>query len=620
MADMESTEEQVSLGDKETSPNQVTLVSFDNPAYEKASEEHFDLTNDAKIEIPSNDVDKILEKTKAKLEKEQEEDPWTVAMPELLNHVNWQDLTTAEKFHRFFVDWLILGIVKLSLLLGLLYLFICSLDVMSSAFRLLGGKAAGQAFAENELLANPVCGLMIGVLVTVLVQSSSTSTSIVVSMVAAEVLYVRQAIPIVMGANIGTSVTNTIVSIGQAQDKNEFRRAFGGATVHDMFNWLCVLILLPLEVASGYLYRLSDVIVRSLNLSPNEDVDIELLKVITKPFTTLVVQIDKNVITDIAIGSNDTSGQILISCAPGEWKSKCNHIFGKSDLSDAAVGAILLVISLVCLCVCLILIVKLLHWTLKGRLAIIVRKTVDAKLPGKLSFLTGYLAILMGALLTFILQSSSIFTSALTPLVGIGIISLKRMYPLTLGSNIGTTATGLLAALASSSGKFAAALQIAFCHLFFNISGILIWYPIPILRRVPMKLAMGLGNTTAKYRWFAAFYLIAMFFIFPAIVFGLSLASTWCLLGVGVPFLLLVAFVIIVNILQSNKPHWLPQRLRTWDFLPKPLRSLRPYDRLIFKSTAICGRYCKRCNDDANDTKLVANEQGLKATTLVKIK
>ena len=94
-----------------------------------------------------------------------------------------------------------------------------------------------------------------------------------------------------MGANIGTSVTNTIVSMGQVKDRDEFRRAFGGATVHDMFNWLTVIVLLPVEVASGYLYRLSGVIIRSLNISPNEDVDIELLKVITKPFTTLIVQV-----------------------------------------------------------------------------------------------------------------------------------------------------------------------------------------------------------------------------------------------------------------------------------------------------------------------------------------
>lgn len=65
------------------------------------------------------------------------------------------------------------------------------------------------------------------------------------------VLTVKQAIPIVMGANIGTSVTNTIVSLGQITDKNDFRRAFAGATVHDAFNWLSVLVLLPIEVITS---------------------------------------------------------------------------------------------------------------------------------------------------------------------------------------------------------------------------------------------------------------------------------------------------------------------------------------------------------------------------------
>ena len=77
-------------------------------------------------------------------------------------------------------------LVKITLLIGLLYLFICSLSFLSSAFRLLGGRAAGRAFSENEILSNPIAGLMIGVLVTVLVQSSSTSTSIVVAMVAGD--------------------------------------------------------------------------------------------------------------------------------------------------------------------------------------------------------------------------------------------------------------------------------------------------------------------------------------------------------------------------------------------------------------------------------------------------
>ena len=79
---------------------------------------------------------------------------------------------------------LVLG--KAASLLALLYFFICSLDLLSTAFRLLGSRAVGRFFSDNELLQNPVVGLMIGVLVTVLVQSSSTSTSIVVTMVASK--------------------------------------------------------------------------------------------------------------------------------------------------------------------------------------------------------------------------------------------------------------------------------------------------------------------------------------------------------------------------------------------------------------------------------------------------
>ena len=65
------------------------------------------------------------------------------------------------------------------------------------------------------------------------------------------VIGIQPAIFIIMGANIGTSVTNTIVALGQVQKRNEFRRAFAGATVHDMFNWLAVICLLPVEWLTG---------------------------------------------------------------------------------------------------------------------------------------------------------------------------------------------------------------------------------------------------------------------------------------------------------------------------------------------------------------------------------
>nr|XP_025148719.1 sodium-dependent phosphate transport protein 2A isoform X2 [Bubalus bubalis] len=202
-------------------------------------------------------------------------------------------------------------LLKVPLMLCFLYLFVCSLDVLSSAFQLAGGKVAGDIFKDNAILSNPVAGLVVGILVTVLVQSSSTSTSIVVSMVSSGLLEVSSAIPIIMGSNIGTSVTNTIVALMQAGDRTDFRRAFAGATVHDCFNWLSVLVLLPLEAATGYLHRITRLVVASFNIRGGRDAP-DLLKIITEPFTKLIIQLDKSVITSLASGDESLRNHSLI--------------------------------------------------------------------------------------------------------------------------------------------------------------------------------------------------------------------------------------------------------------------------------------------------------------------
>uniref|UniRef100_A0A8C5UEP5 Sodium-dependent phosphate transport protein 2A n=1 Tax=Malurus cyaneus samueli TaxID=2593467 RepID=A0A8C5UEP5_9PASS len=132
-------------------------------------------------------------------------------------------LLARQSLHRL-VQSFCVSLLKVPLMFGFLYLFVCSLDVLSSAFQLAGGKVAGDIFKDNAILSNPVAGLVVGILVTVLVQSSSTSTSIIVSMVSSGLLEVRSAIPIIMGSNIGTSVTNTIVALMQAGDRSEFKR------------------------------------------------------------------------------------------------------------------------------------------------------------------------------------------------------------------------------------------------------------------------------------------------------------------------------------------------------------------------------------------------------------
>uniref|UniRef100_A0A8C3A064 Sodium-dependent phosphate transport protein 2B n=1 Tax=Cyclopterus lumpus TaxID=8103 RepID=A0A8C3A064_CYCLU len=559
------------------------------------------------------------------------ENPWD--LPELKDlGVRWSDLDTKGKLMR-----VLTGVAKTLVLLGLLYLFICSLDVLSSAFQLVGGKAAGDIFQDNVILSNPVAGLVIGVLVTVLVQSSSTSSSIVVSMVSSGLLDVQSAVPIIMGANIGTSVTNTIVAMMQAGDRNEFRRAFAGATVHDFFNWLAVLILLPLEVATGVLYKLTHLIIESFNIQGGENAP-DLLNVITDPLTDSIIQLDKSVITGIATGDPAARNKSLIkiwckketnttfwnatvgNCTAGSvcwdegnltwtqmnsswtiYQEKCFHIFVNANLPDLAVGLILLALSLLTLCTCLILIVKLLNSMLKGQVAVVIKKVLNTDFPFPFAWVTGYIAMLVGAGMTFIVQSSSVFTSAITPLVGIGVISLERAYPLTLGSNIGTTTTAILAAMASPGETLANSLQIALCHFFFNVMGILLLYPIPFTR-VPIRLARGLGNRTAEYRWFAGVYLFLCFLVFPLTVFGLSLAGWQVLVGVGVPFVALVVFAIVVNVMQSRCVRFLPSCLQNWDFLPRPLHSMEPWDAAVTAVFGFCGKRCccccKCCRED----------------------
>ncbi|XP_053156818.1 sodium-dependent phosphate transport protein 2A isoform X2 [Hemicordylus capensis] len=524
--------------------------------------------------------------------------------------------------------------LKVPLMFGFLYLFVCSLDVLSSAFQLAGGKVAGDIFKDNTILSNPVAGLVVGILVTVLVQSSSTSTSIIVSMVSSGLLEVGSAIPIIMGSNIGTSVTNTIVALMQAGDRNEFERAFAGATIHDCFNWLSVLVLLPLEVASGYLHHITKIAVATLSFRSGQDAP-ELLKVITEPFTGLIIQLDRSVITGIATGdeslhnkslirvwcealapqipSTGTRGRLLncSSLAPCSLESagnhssamqqKCNHLFVDSSLPDLAVGLMLLAGSLIVLCTCLIMLVKLLNSVLKGQVARAIQKVINTDLPSPFGWATGYFAMVVGAGMTFVVQSSSVFTSAITPLIGLGVISLERAYPLTLGSNIGTTTTAILAALASPGDKLASAFQIALCHFFFNISGILLWYPLPCTR-LPIHMARALGERTAKYRWFAVVYLIICFLLLPSLVFGLSMAGWRVLVGVGAPCLSLLACVILVNIMQVRSPSRLPKWLQNWNFLPHWLHSLKPMDGLITRATLCCTDHYSGSPDGHSET------------------
>lgn len=253
-----------------------------------------------------------------------------------------------------------------------------------------------------------------------------------------------------------------------------------------------------------------------------------------------------------------------------------------------------MVVALILLIVCLFVMIKILQYLLDGTIASVVHKSLNADFPGYYACLTGYVALLVGIIITALVQSSSVVSSTLTPLVGLDIITLDRVFPMLLGCNIGTTSTAILASFTATGDRIKPSFQLALCHLFFNLIGFLIWYPIPFMRKRPLNLANSLGSTAAKYRWFAVCYVLCVFFIIPLLTFALSLPGWQVLAGVGIPILLLLITIALFNILQTHRPNWLPSVWRSWDFLPVCLRSLEPMDTLIHKLCP-CRKHC--CKD-----------------------
>ena len=408
-------------------------------------------------------------------------------------------------------------------------------DLMGAAFKVLGSCDAGGLFQEAS---NPIAGLMIGILATVLVQSSSTSTSIVVSLVGSGNMNVETAVPVIMGSNIGTSITNTIVSMGQAIDEDQFERAFAGATVHDMFNFLTVLVLLPIEIITGFLRHLTAAMTPTTVAKGEKWVG--PIKNWVGPLVDVFIKPDSKVASKIAAGSTTCAavyekvatgtGRCGESPAVGIISCKCDDTcaaFFKDKATfdeDMASGAVCLFISLVLLVLCLGILVKILQSMVFGTSSSMLRKATS---------MNDYLAILVGTGVTILVQSSSITTSVLTPLVGVGVLPLEKMLPLTLGANIGTTFTAILASLVSTKPE---SVQVALCHLFFNLVGICIWFVVPVMRKVPLNSARGLGAMTRRLKIFPVIYMGFAFVLGPLVLFGVSmlyqLGNAYMVLGV----------------------------------------------------------------------------------------
>ncbi len=330
--------------------------------------------------------------------------------------------------------------------------------------------------------SNPFVSLMVGILATTLVQSSSVTTSLIVALVAApdNPLPIANAVPMIMGANIGTTVTNTVVSLAHMGRPDEFRRAFSVATCHDFFNYMTVLVLLPLELLTGYLRRSAEAL------------------------TFLV--------TGFQGADYDSPIKGIIKAAVIPIKSGIAFVAS----SERAQAIMLIIVSAILIFGALLSLVKVMRSAMRARVERLVSRSLGKK---------ALVAMVAGLIVTVMVQSSSITTSLLVPLAGAGVLTIRQAFPVTIGANIGTTVTAFLAALAATGANAQAGITIALVHLLFNISGTVLIYPIPMIRNLPIRAAQKLADLAVRSRLLALLYVASLFYLLPAVFALLNAGS-----------------------------------------------------------------------------------------------
>lgn len=358
---------------------------------------------------------------------------------------------------------------RAALVLFLLYLFLVGVGLLEKGIATLG---AGFQAGLLEQVSHPLAGLAAGILATVLVQSSSVSTATIVGLVGAGTLTLPAAVPMIMGANIGTTVTSTLAALGSLRNRENFRRAFAGATMHDMFNLLAVAILLPLELATKVLSR------------------------------------SASWLTELLRGTDVSSpGRSPIRQAVKYPVDAVHHAVTGTGAADVVAAVTLLTVGLALIFVALATITKNMRQLVAGN----IERSMN-RLVGRGG---GTAGIGVGLMVTVAVQSSSITTAILVPLVAAGVLTLRNAFPITVGANIGTTITALLASLAVTRPE---GLAIALVHTLFNLAALALIYPVPFVRWLPVKAATWFATQAANNRLLVVAYVGGVFILLPLAV------------------------------------------------------------------------------------------------------
>ncbi|MEZ4688051.1 MAG: Na/Pi symporter [Bacteroidia bacterium] len=359
-------------------------------------------------------------------------------------------------------------------LTGALFLFFLAIKLLTGAFSLLGSESAE---ALLQVAENPFIGLFLGILATAIVQSSSVTTSMIVTIVAAGQLSLSSAVPMIMGANIGTSVTSTIIALGYIGNRNEYQKAFAGATLHDLFNIITVVLVLGLELGFGLLSSAS-AWMASL-ITPRIGVQVDGFLFFLSDLANFIIQTTAT--------SSNPQGNAVLSLILG--------IIG-------VLGSL-----------------QLLSTLLKKFIIGRIQRNLDHYIFG-----SPFRSLLAGFVTTAAVQSSSVTTSLMVPLVATSKVSLTRAFPFLMGANIGTTTTTLMAAIfvgAHAPALAQASLAIAFAHVLFNLFGVLVMFPFERIRLIPVRIARRLGMLTLESRFYGVLYVVGFFFLLPMLLIWL---------------------------------------------------------------------------------------------------
>jgi solute carrier family 34 (sodium-dependent phosphate cotransporter) len=360
--------------------------------------------------------------------------------------------------------WQIPPPARVLFVVGLMYLFLVGIAFLES-----GIAAAGEGFQMALLreVSHPISGLCAGLLATVLVQSSSVSTATIVGMVGAGTLPLSLAVPMVMGANIGTTVTNTLASLGSIRRAAEFQRAFAAATVHDFFNLFAVAVLLPLELTTRFLTR------------------------------------SAGLLTELVWGAEfdpAQPGRSPIRMAvrmPVRWASDFLEPGPVMSALFFGLGLFLIFFALA---------------FITRNMRRLVAGGVERAMNRLIGRGGGAMGIVLGIGITVAVQSSTITTSILVPLVAAGILTLPSAYPITVGANVGTTITALIASLAVLRPE---GLTIALVHTLFNLSAMTLIFPVRQVRMIPVRLAEKIAGMAARNHVVVLVYGVGLFLVLP---------------------------------------------------------------------------------------------------------